>query len=52
MLVSIDDFEALEETLEILADRQLLTDIRRSLSSTKRYTLEQARAGLRKRSKA
>ena len=49
MLVAVEDFEALEETLEILSDSVLLAEIRRSLATHKRYTLEQAKAGLGKR---
>ena len=50
MLVAIEDFEALEETLEILADKSLLADIQRSLRTSKRYSLEQIKAGLSRRS--
>ena len=52
MLVSVDDFEALEETLDILGDKRLLADIQRSLASTRRYKLEQAKAGLQRRHRA
>lgn len=52
VLLSIDDLEALEETLEILADAALVAAIQKSLKSTKRYTMAQARARLTKRSSA
>ncbi len=52
VLLSIDDLEALEETLEILADAALVAAIQQSLKSTKRYTMAQARARLTKRSSA
>lgn len=49
VLMSVDDLEALEETLEILADAELVTAIQRSLKSTNRYTMTQARDRLSKR---
>ncbi|MEI7630179.1 MAG: type II toxin-antitoxin system Phd/YefM family antitoxin [Actinomycetes bacterium] len=49
VLLSIDDLEALEETLEILADAALVAAIQKSLKATKRYTMTQARARLSKR---
>jgi len=52
LMVSVADYEAMQETMEILSDKKLLTDIQKSLKSTKRYTLDQAKVGLRKRSKA
>jgi prevent-host-death family protein len=52
VLIAIDDLEALEETLEILADAALVTSIHRSLKSTKRYSMTQVRDRLAKRSPA
>ena len=52
VLIAIDDLEALEETLEILADVDLVTAIHRSLKSTKRYSMTQVRDRLAKRSPA
>ena len=52
VLIAIDDLEALEETLEILADADLVTAIHRSLKSTKRYSMTQVRDRLTKRSPA
>ncbi len=46
VLLSLDDLEAIEETMEILSDPDLLTDIRESLASAERYTIEQVRADL------
>jgi prevent-host-death family protein len=44
VLVSVDDLEALEETLEILADSALVTSIQRSLKSKKRYSIDEVRS--------
>ena len=52
VLIAIDDLEALEETLEILADADLVMAIHRSLKSTKRYSMTQVRDRLAKRSPA
>lgn len=52
VLIAIDDLESLEETLEILADADLVTAIHRSLKSTKRYSMTQVRDRLAKRSPA
>lgn len=52
VLVAIDDLEALEETLQILADADLVTAIHRSLKSTKRYSMAQVRDRVAKRSPA
>ena len=46
VLLSVDDLEAIEETMEILSDPQLLADIRESLASSERFSLEQIRAQL------
>ena len=50
VLIASANREALEETLEILADAELAAAIQRSLRSTKRYTLTQVRVRLSKRS--
>jgi len=50
VLITIADREALEETLEILADAELAAAIQRSLRSSKRYTLTQVRDRLSRRS--
>jgi prevent-host-death family protein len=50
VLISVDDLDALEETLEILADAKLVTAIQKSLKSTKRYTIDEVRDRLSKRS--
>ena len=49
VIVAIDDLEALEETLEILADATLVRQIERSLRTTKRYTMDEVRARLGRR---
>ena len=50
VLVSVDDLEALEETLEILADSALVTSIQRSLKSKKRYSIDEVRCRLSRQS--
>ena len=50
VLIASANREALEETLEILADAELAAVIQRSLRSTKRYTMTQVRDRLSKRS--
>lgn len=50
VLVSVDDLEALEETLEILADSALVTSIQRSLKSKKRYSIDEVRSRLSRQS--
>ncbi len=52
VLISVDDLEALEETLEILADADLVAAIQHSLKSTKRYTMDEVRSRLTKQSLA
>ena len=47
MLVAVDDFESMQETLEILSDPELVEDIQQSLKSKKRYTTDEVRARLR-----
>lgn len=50
VLVAVDDLEALEETLEILADDTLVRQIQRSLASSRRYSMATVRARVAKRS--
>ncbi|CAB4976526.1 unannotated protein [freshwater metagenome] len=50
VLVSVDDREALEETLEILADSALVTSIQRSLKSKKRHSIDEVRSRLSRQS--
>jgi len=50
VLMAVDDLEALEETLEILGDRELVDAIRRSLASKKRYSVEEVRERLARHS--
>lgn len=50
VLVSVDDLEALEETLEIFADSALVTSIQRSLKSKKRYSIDEVRSRLSRQS--
>ena len=52
VLISVDDLGALEETLEILADAELVSAIQHSLQSTKRYTMDEVRSHLTKQSLA
>ena len=47
----VADDEAMQETGEILSDKQLLRDIQKSLKSAQRFTLDQAKEVLRQRSK-
>ena len=46
MPVSVDDREALEETLEILGGSAIVTSIQRSLKSKKRYSIDEVRSRL------
>lgn len=46
VVISVDDLEALEETLEILADHELVQDITTSLGSVERHTLDEVKARL------
>jgi hypothetical protein len=48
--VSVDDLEAPEETLEILAGSALVTSIQRSLKSKKRYSIAEVRSRLSRQS--
>lgn len=50
VLVSVDDLEALEETLDILADSALVTSIQRFLKSKKRYSIDAVRSRLSRQS--
>ncbi len=47
MIVAVEDFEAMEETLEILSDSTLVEDISKALKSKKRYSTEDVKARLR-----
>ena len=49
VLISYDDLESLEETLEILADPEAVRAIRESLASTERYTIDDIRHDLEAR---
>lgn len=42
IIMSQEEFEGWQETLEILADKNLMASIRRSMKSKKVYTQEQA----------
>jgi antitoxin YefM len=46
VLISYDDLESLEETLEILSDSAALTEIRESLASSERYSIDDIRRDL------
>lgn len=52
VLMSVNDLEAMEETLEILGDEELVRAIQQSLRSTKRYTLDQVKARMARRADA
>jgi len=49
IMMSVDDFEAMEETLEILADTEFVKAIGQSLRSKKRYTLDEVKEHLTRR---
>ncbi len=49
VLISYDDLEALEETLEILADPEAVRSIRESLASTERFSIDDIRRDLEAR---
>lgn len=49
-VVSVGDLAAIEETLEILADPELVASIRRSLRTQKRYSIADVKARMAKRS--
>ena len=49
VVLSLDDLESIEETLEILSDTDLVTDIRGALASSERFTMDQVRSALRDR---
>ena len=46
VLISYDDLESLEETLDILSDSAALSDIRESLASSERFSLDDIRHDL------
>lgn len=50
VLISYDDLESLEETLEILSDPDTVREIKESLASPERYTLDDIRRDLEARS--
>jgi prevent-host-death family protein len=50
VLISYDDLESLEETLEILADPEALSAIKASLADETRFTLDEIRRDLASRS--
>ena len=49
VLISYDDLESLEETLEILADPEAVRAIRESLASTERFSIDDTRRDLETR---
>jgi antitoxin YefM len=52
MLISVAEYESLQETLDILSDEQALTDLRQSredFETGDTYTLDQVRAELEQR---
>ena len=49
VLISYDDLQSLEETLDILSDSGALADIRNSLGSTERFSLADIRRDLEER---
>lgn len=49
VLISYDDLESLEETLEILADPEAVRAIRESLASTERFSIDDIRRDLETR---
>jgi prevent-host-death family protein len=49
ILMAVDDYEAMEETLEILADDELVRAIEASLRTTRRYTLDEVKEHLSRR---
>lgn len=51
ILMAVDDYEAMEETLEILADDDLVRAIESSLRTTKRYTLDEVKEHLERRAR-
>jgi len=49
VLISYDDLESLEETLDILTDSTAVSEIRESLASTERFSLDDIRRDLEAR---
>lgn len=49
VLISYDDLESLEETLDILADPEAVREIRDALAATERFTLDDIRQDLESR---
>jgi len=52
VLISYEDLESLEETLEVLSDPDAMRAIRESLADPERYTADDIRADLQARSRA
>lgn len=50
VLISYDDFESLQETLEILTDPEIVDDIRAALADPERFTVDDIRRDLEARS--
>ncbi len=50
VLISYDDLASLEETLEVLADEQAISDIAESLAGAERFTVDDIRSDLEARS--
>lgn len=46
VLISYDDLESLQETLEILSDRELVQEIRGALADPERFSLDDIRRDL------
>lgn len=49
VLMSYDDLESLQETLEILSDRELVQEIRDTLANPQRFSLDDIRRDLEAR---
>jgi antitoxin YefM len=49
VLISFDDLESLEETLDILSDSHAVEEIRESVSSSERYSIDDIRRDLEER---
>lgn len=52
VLLSVDDLESLEETLEIVSDSPLLAQLQKALREHKRYSATDIRADLEARAKS
>jgi antitoxin YefM len=49
VLISFDDLESLEETLDILSDSHAVEEIRESLASSERHSIDDVRRDLEER---